>query len=135
MLNINPELGIEADEGLDGKKNISHVMYGLAFLISTILSSGVAAYLAVQSSVDKYIASNKEVRILELQNDAKKNDHESEELRTLHTQLSELRNDLLTKITKSESAEGIEREKSSSLEKKIAELQLELVTKKGKNVR
>lgn len=129
------KLGPTPEEVSDEDKNISHFVYGIAFLISTILSSGVAAYLAVQSSVDRYIDSNKEVRILELQNDSKKNDHESEELRTLHTQLSELRDSLLAKITKSESTESIEREKSASLEKKITELQLELATKKEKNVR
>lgn len=126
------------EDSVDHRQAVPAFVYGLSFLISTILSSGVAAYLAVQSSVDKYIDSNKQVRILEIQSADKRSDQNSESLRSFDSQLSDLRTKLAEKVDTAEAIAKTERDKASALEKQIADLREELVrarSTKGANVR
>ena len=66
-------------------------IYGLAFLISTILSSGVSAYLAVQSSVDKYIEAQHDISIEEIKLRARESNQDSDERRRIFDEASEER--------------------------------------------
>lgn len=100
-------------------------IYGLAFLISTILSSGVAAYLAVQSSVDKWIDANKEIRILELRNKELEYAENSRLLR-IDAELSELRNRVADATEKTDSAVKTNQEKLVEQEIKLDTLQKKL---------
>lgn len=54
-------------EGQEPPEGVSPTIVGISFLVSTFLSAFVAAYLAVQGSVDKWIDSQKEIKILEIQ--------------------------------------------------------------------
>jgi hypothetical protein len=70
---------------------ISGFVYGLAFLIATILSSAGGAYLAFRGTVDKYIDSNKEIKIAEINSRVKEYVKHDIELYKMYAELSELR--------------------------------------------
>jgi len=110
--------GPKLDLSCDPPPGVSHAVVGCAFLVSSCLSSFVAAYLAVQGSVDKYIDSNKEVRILELKVRGEENDKTDMELRTLRTELSELRNKMLRGTDKNK-GKGDIREKDREAKNEI----------------
>lgn len=68
---------------------------GAAFLITTFISSLTGAYISVAGTVDKYIESQKEIKLLELKARVEDNVKKNVEFSAMRTQLSELSDNVL----------------------------------------
>lgn len=108
-----PQAGEQPPEG------VPSWILGLSFLISSILSSGVAAYLAVQNSVDNWVNAEKEIKILEIQSRNKQYDKEHSELSQVKSSVSELGYKLDSKQAQLAKDLDKERAKVRELEQKL----------------
>ena len=115
----NDELPTLPQAGEQPPEGVPSWILGLSFLVSSILSSGVAAYLAVQNSVDNWVNAEKEIKILEIQSRNKQYDKEHNELSQVKSSVSELGYKLDSKQAQLAKDLDKERAKVRELEQKL----------------
>lgn len=109
-----------SDGGPTPPEGIPKFIVGLSFLLSTFFSAFVAAYLAVQGSVDKYIEAQREIKILQIQKQLKEIDEQDNKISSLRSSVSQLDHKLLQQTEQYNKSQ----DKIKELEQKLWKLKI-----------
>lgn len=109
-----------SDGGPTPPEGIPKFIVGLSFLLSTFFSAFVAAYLAIQGSVDKYIEANREIKILQIQKQLKEMDEQDNKIHSLRSSVSKLDDKLLQQTEQYKQSQ----DKIKELEQKLRQLKI-----------